>query len=310
MEMETDRNRPSTIRIIAGIIVLLCGFPVFWVCCYGMWRFTNWSYEELWIFEYVWGKLLILFVSGMIFLMSIGLILVGVLIATKIWMGKSRMMEHIIYPFPTVLTAELADSMNVERADDKFFVFNPSSLIRSTLIVIGGILSCAGIIVIYREINDPSSDLYSPPISGGIVASFFLLLNGLFAPSRRFVLDRMKGTVTFPRHLFFPRCTIPFSKVIPGYSNGNLGFAHPYSGIVIPVLVRMIPAGGHFMSSIWIKIVRYLKGTLSILTGRKTFYAGRQKDSLNRYILIPYLLQMLIWVIYMVRMSLSRDYLK
>lgn len=173
MEMETDRNRPSTIRIIAGIIVLLCGFPVFGVCCYGMWCFTNWSYEELWIFEYVWGKLLILFVSGMIFLMSIGLILVGVLIATKIWMGKSRMMEHIIYPFPTVLTAELADSMNVERADDKFFVFNPSSLIRSTLIVIGGILSCVGIIVIYREINDPSSDLYSPPISGGIVASFF-----------------------------------------------------------------------------------------------------------------------------------------
>ena len=40
MEMETDRNRPSTIRIIAGIIVLLCGFPVFGVCCYGMWRFT------------------------------------------------------------------------------------------------------------------------------------------------------------------------------------------------------------------------------------------------------------------------------
>lgn len=36
-------------------------------------------------------------------------------------------------------------------------------------------------------------------------------------------------------------------------------------------LVRMIPAGGHFMSSIWIKIVRYLKGTLSILTGRKDF---------------------------------------
>lgn len=274
MEMETDRNRPSTIRIIAGIIVLLCGFPVFGVCCYGMWRFTNWSYEELWIFEYVWGKLLILFVSGMIFLMSIGLILVGVLIATKIWMGKSRMMEHIIYPFPTVLTAELADSMNVERADDKFFVFNPSSLIRSTLIVIGGILSCVGIIVIYREINDPSSDLYSPPISGGIVASFFLLLNGLLAPSRRFVLDRMKGTVTFPRHLFFPRCTIPFSKVIPGYSNGNLGFAHPYSGIVIPVL-------GAYDSGWWSFYVLYMDKNRTLPQG-DTFDPYREKDFLRR----------------------------
>lgn len=120
MIMETDRNRLSTIRIIAGIMALLCGFPVFGACCYGMWHFINWRYEELWFFEYIWGKLLILFVSGMIFLMSIGLILVGVLIATKIWMGKSRMMEHIIHPFPIVLTTELADSMNVERADDEY----------------------------------------------------------------------------------------------------------------------------------------------------------------------------------------------
>ena len=32
-------------------------------------------------------------------------------------------MEHVIYPFPTVLTAELADAMKVERADDEFFIF-------------------------------------------------------------------------------------------------------------------------------------------------------------------------------------------
>ncbi len=161
------------------------------------------------VFEYIWGKLLILFVSGMIFLMSIGLILVGVLIATKIWMGKSRMMEHIIHPFPIVLTTELADSMNVERADDEFLIFNPSSLIRSTLIVIGGILSCVGIILICIEINIPFSKLYWPPMSGGILASFFMLLNGLLTPSHRFVLDRMKGTVTFPHHFcFFP--VIPF----------------------------------------------------------------------------------------------------
>lgn len=82
--METDSNRPSTIRIIAGIIVLLCGIPVFLGCCYGMWLFVNSPYEKLWFFEYVWGKLFILFVSGVIFLISIGFILVGVLIATNI----------------------------------------------------------------------------------------------------------------------------------------------------------------------------------------------------------------------------------
>ena len=272
--METDRNRPSTIRIIAGIMALLCGFPVFGVCCYGMWHFINWRYEELWFFEYIWGKLLILFVSGMIFLMSIGLILVGVLIATKIWMGKSRMMEHIIHPFPIVLTTELADSMNVERADDEFLIFNPSSLIRSTLIVIGGILSCTWIILICIEMNDPFSRLYSPAMSGAILASFFLLLNGLLAPSRRFVLDRMKGTVTFPRHLFFSRCTIPFSKVIPGYSNGNLGFAHPYSGIVIPVL-------GAYDSGWWSFYVLYMYKNRPLPQG-DTFDPYREQDFLRR----------------------------
>lgn len=114
-----------------------------------------------------------------------------------------------------------------------------------------------------------SSDLYSPPISGGIVASFFLLLNGLFAPSRRFVLDRMKGTVTFPRHLFFPRCTIPFSKVIPGYSNGNLGFAHPYSGIVIPVL-------GAYDSGWWSFYVLYMDKNRPLPQG-DTFDPYREK---------------------------------
>ena len=272
--METDRNRPSTIRIIAGIMALLCGFPVFGVCCYGMWHFINWRYEELWFFEYIWGKLLILFVSGMIFLMSIGLILVGVLIATKIWMGKSRMMEHIIHPFPIVLTTELADSMNVERADDEFLIFNPSSLIRSTLIVIGGILSCTWIILICIEMNDPFSRLYSPAMSGAILASFFLLLNGLLAPSRRFVLDRVKGTVTFPRHLFFLRCTIPFSKVIPGYSNGNLGFAHPYSGIVIPVL-------GAYDSGWWSFYVLYMDKNRPLPQG-DTFDPYREQDFLRR----------------------------
>lgn len=274
MIMETDRHRLSTIRIIAGIMVLLCVIPVFGICCYGMWRFVNWPYEKLWIFEHIWGKLLIIFASGMMLLTSFGIVVLFVLTATKIWMGKSRLKKHIIHPFPTVLTTELAHSMNVERADDKFFIFNPSSLIRSTLIVVGGILSGIGIILICVEMNDPFSELYWPPMSGGVLASFFLLLYGLFAPSRRFVLDRMKGTVTFPRHLFFPRCTIPFSKVIPGFSNGNLGFAHPYSGIVLPVL-------GAYDSGWWSFYVLYMDKNRPLPQG-DAFDAYREKDFLRR----------------------------
>ena len=273
--METDSNRPSTIRIIAGIITLVCGMAMFGICCYGMWYLRElFPIRKFLIFEHLWGKLLIIFASGMAFLIAIGILFLFILIASNIWMGKSRMMEHIIHPFPTVLTTELADSMNVERADDEFLIFNPSSLIRSTLIVIGGILSCVGIILICIEINIPFSKLYWPPMSGGILASFFLLLNGLLAPSRRFVLDRMKGTVTFPHHLFFSRYTIPFSKVIPGYSNGNLGFAHPYSGIVIPVL-------GAYDSGWWSFYVLYMDKNRPLPQG-DAFHPYREKDFLRR----------------------------
>ena len=275
MTMETDSNRPSTIRIIAGIITLVCGMAMFGICCYGMWYLRElFPIRKFLIFEHLWGKLLIIFASGMAFLIAIGILFLFILIASNIWMGKSRMMEHIIHPFPTVLTTELADSMNVERADDEFLIFNPSSLIRSTLIVIGGILSCTWIILICIEMNDPFSRLYSPAMSGAILASFFLLLNGLLAPSRRFVLDRMKGTVTFPRHLFFSRCTIPFSKVIPGYSNGNLGFAHPYSGIVIPVL-------GAYDSGWWSFYVLYMDKNRPLPQG-DAFHPYREKDFLRR----------------------------
>lgn len=272
--METDTNRPSTIRIIGGILVLLCGFPVFGVCCWVMWWFINLPIQESRIFEHLWGKLLIILVSGMIFLIAIGLIMAGVLIATRIWMGKSRLLEHIIHPFPSVLTVEVARSMHVERADDEFFIFNAGSLIRNFLLLVGGILSGLGILLIWLEKDDPYSELYWPPMSGGILASFLLLLHALLTPSRRFVMDRMRGTVTFPRHLFFPRCTIPFSKVVPGFSNGNLGFAHPCSGIVLTVL-------GAYESGWWTFYVLYMDRNRPLPQG-DAFDPYREKDFLRR----------------------------
>ena len=228
MEPKTDSNRPSTIRIIAGSLVLLCIFPIFGICVYGMYYLLElYPARKFLIFEHFWGKLLIIFISGIIFLISIGILVSLVLVAVKIWMGKSRMMKHVIYPFPTVLTAELADAMKVERADDEFFIFNRHSLIRGTLIVTGGILSCVGIITIGVEMNDPFSEVYWPPYSGGILASFLLLLNGLITSSRRFVLDRMNGTVTFPRHLFFSELHNTFFKSCARIFKWKLMFCTP-----------------------------------------------------------------------------------
>ena len=122
METKTDSNRPSTIRIIAGSLVLLCTFPIFVYSCFRMYDPIQFLYEKTSFFEHIWGKLLVILVSGTILLILFGNIILFALIAIKIWMGKSRMMKHVIYPFPTVLTTELADAMKVERADDEFFI--------------------------------------------------------------------------------------------------------------------------------------------------------------------------------------------
>lgn len=273
-EKVMETNRPSTARIIAGSLVLLCTFPIFVYSCFRMYDPIQFLYEKTSFFEHIWGKLLVILVSGTILLILFGNIILFALIAIKIWMGKSRMMKHVIYPFPTVLTTELADAMKVERADDEFFIFNSHSLIRGTLIVTGAILSCVAIIYICMEIDKPYSNMYSPPVSGGILASFLLLLNGLMTSSRRFVLDRMNGTVTFPRHLFFPSCTIPFSKVVPGYSYGNLCFAHPRSGMVIPVL-------GAYDSGWWSFYVLYMDKNRPLPQG-DVFDPYREKDFLRR----------------------------
>lgn len=55
MEPKTDSNRPSTIRIIAGILVLLCIFPIFGICVYGMYYLIeHYPARKFLFFEYLW----------------------------------------------------------------------------------------------------------------------------------------------------------------------------------------------------------------------------------------------------------------
>lgn len=68
MEPKTDSNRPSTTRIIAGILVLLCTFPIFGICLSGIdYLIKHYPARKFLLFEYLWGKLLIVFISGTIF---------------------------------------------------------------------------------------------------------------------------------------------------------------------------------------------------------------------------------------------------
>lgn len=137
------------------------------------------------------------------------------------------------------------------------------------------------ILLLQRNRHNPYSEIYWPVSSGAfILAPFILLVSQLFAHKRRFVLDRMNGTVTFPRHLFFPRCTVPFSKVIPGYSKGTMNlafrfcFLHPRTKAAIPVLAD-------YDSDWWPFYVLYMDKNRPLPQG-EVFDPYREKDFLRR----------------------------
>ena len=275
MAMETDKKSLPWIRIISGLAIIFIGGIGFGVYAgFGIYELTQIRFEKLWLFEYLWGKLLILFISGLIFLTYLSIIGIITIIGLTILQGKKRLMEHIIHPFPTVLTNEIVRDMKIERADDEFLIFDLGFLIRKTLIIVGGIPALAFAWSIYVDIDNPYSEIYFPPVPGMTIAFFVMFLYGVFPPSRRFVLDRMKGTITFPRHLFFRRCTIPFSKVVPGYSVGTLGFAHPYTGIVLSVI-------GQYDSGWWSFYVLYMDKNRPLPQG-SAFDPYREKDFLRR----------------------------
>ena len=73
MEPKTDSNRPSTIRIIAGIVVLLCSCPISGICFSGIeYLMEHYPARKFLFFEYLWGKLLIVLISGTIFFALLG----------------------------------------------------------------------------------------------------------------------------------------------------------------------------------------------------------------------------------------------
>ena len=182
-EKDIDSDRPSTIRIIAGILVLLCTFPISGICLSGIdYLIKHYPARKFLFFEYLWGKLLIVFISGTIFLALFGVITIFLLIAMRIWSGKREKVKHIIYPFPAVLTTEIADFYKVERADDQFLIFTTPSEIRGFLIGIGAAILCTGLFLFCKEIDNPYSEIYWPPFSGAfILAPFILLVSQVFA---------------------------------------------------------------------------------------------------------------------------------
>ena len=78
-EKDIDSDRPSTIRIIVGSLVLLCIFPIFVYGSFGIHDLMQFPYEKMSFFEHIWGKLLVILVSGTIYLTLLGVVTIFLL---------------------------------------------------------------------------------------------------------------------------------------------------------------------------------------------------------------------------------------
>lgn len=269
--MFDNLERPSGIRIL-GCVVSMCSS--IGGGCYYLFFLHGVEFRSWWFFDYVWGRFATMIILGVLFLAFFVIIAVGTIVGLTILQGKERPMPHCIFPFPEVFHKEYIKDLKIERADDEFFIFDLSFMARKLLIVLGGGVTVIFSYLTYLDFDDIYSDSYSAPMCGFFLAFLLMFLYGVFRPSRRFVLDRMKGTIRFPKHLFFPSCTIPFSKIVPGNSTGRLGFSHPYTRILIPVL-------GQFESGWWAFYVLYMDKNRPLPQGTG-FAPYREKDFLRR----------------------------
>lgn len=269
--MFDNLERPSGVRILGCVATILSFFTGSY---FYMMYIIELEYQQWPIITYIWGKFLVIFISGSLFLGWFAIIGAGMIIGLTILQGKQRFFPHLIAPFPEVFHKEYIKDFRMERADDDFFIFDISFMARKLLIVLGGCVTIASSYLIYKNLDNVYSQIYSPPGAGFMLVFLVMFLYGVLHPSRRFVLDRMKGTVRFPGHLFFPPCTIPFSKIVPGISTGRLGFSHPYTGILIPVL-------GQFESGWWTFYVLYMDKNRPLPQGTG-FAPYREKDFLRR----------------------------
>lgn len=273
-----DSDRPSTARIIGFIATILGGVGS--ALLYILTIIVEWEdyyIDQYQIFQYTWGKLLIFFLSGSVFLFLCFLICLTGYLSIRVLRGKSMKFSHIICPFPEVLNQEDLSAQRIERADDKYFIFKSDGLftdIRWYMVIGAGLLLLFSFYGYQSELNNPRCEVYTSHGAGCMLIFLFLFLSMLFSGPHRIVLDRMNGTITFPRHLFIlGPCTIPFSEV-DADAGWVMSFMHPRTKFPITVL-------GTYSSGWWNFYVLYMDRNRPLPQGT-AFAPYREKDFLRR----------------------------
>ena len=261
-------------KVILGLVIGATGY-----CCAIFLLFKIWIYSLLFKEITTWGiyGLLTGLYGALGFTLSIASILLMVFALIRYVFNEKSLIEHMIYPFPMRLSMEeistpLASKVFL-RVDDEFLIINNAGDRKWPLFFGGVFMLITGSLCIYsifsREFGRVAS-IFLPIFLG----STFAFLYGLIHPTKIFVFDRLKGTVTIPGPLFFKNVEIPFEKVKVGQFRGSLTFLHPTIGINIMVY-------GEYCASDWSFYVQYMDRFRPLLKG-SAFDPYREKDFKRR----------------------------
>ena len=186
---------------------------------------------------------------------------------------KRNYFPHIILEYPQEKN-EMSKSNGIIRADDQFYIEDESIYIGKMYIYLGVVF------LVFTFLGAFERDAFEIP--GVFVLVIFFLTGILYIiyhythPSKKIILDRFNGIITFPNIFYGKPITIPFDKVLAALKlNGigapvSLGFYHHK---ILSTSIRI----DNTPKSSWSFIVWYMDKNRPLPPG-KVFDPYRKRD--------------------------------
>ena len=186
---------------------------------------------------------------------------------------KTNYFPHIILEYPQEKN-EMSKSNGITRADDQFYIVDKSIYIGKMYMYIGLFFLVLTFFLSFTIDANEISGIFFRVIF--FLTGILLIVYQYTHPSKKIILDRLNGIITFPNVFYGKPITIPFDKVLAALKlNGmgapvSLGFYHH------KILATNIDLDYSPKSS-WSFIVWYMDKNRSLPPG-KLFDPYRKRD--------------------------------
>ena len=186
---------------------------------------------------------------------------------------KTNYFPHIILEYPQEKN-EMSKSNGITRADDQFYIVDKSIYIGKMYMYIGLFFLVLTFFLSFTIDANEISGIFFRVIF--FLTGILLIVYQYTHPSKKIILDRLNGIITFPNVFYGKPITIPFDKVLAALKlNGmgapvSLGFYHH------KILATNIDLDYRPKSS-WSFIVWYMDKNRSLPPG-KVFDPYRKRD--------------------------------